>query len=431
MRPRALTEVNVTSRRDFSRLLALSGYAALFAKSGESWSATPPAAAPAVPDDAYWAALKAQFLVPRDVAVLNAANLCPSPGSVVEAAVNAHDLEHDLSPANRTRLHAAREETRAALATFLRVGPEEIVITRNTSESNNWVSSGLDLKPGDEVIAFADNHPSNLRAWQEKGQRFGYSVRVLPQPNPHPGPDYYVESFVKAVTPKTRLVGFSHVTNTIGDLLPARALCKAARERDVLSLVDGAQSFGLMDLDLGQLQPDFYSGSAHKWLCGPKEAGVLYVRKDVQPRLQPSVISLYAGEVGISKRLEGMGQRDDAAMQGFTEATRFQTRLGRAAIEARATGLAQQLSAGLREIQGVTLWTHASPERSHAVLAFAVAGADPARLQAALYERDRIVTAARNGQDRPGIRLSPHLYNTADEVERLLRAVRRVASQGI
>lgn len=417
----------MTSRRDFSQLLFLGGYAALFAKSGEAFSPAPLPPPPAKPDERFWIDVKSQFLVPKDIAVMNAANLCPSSAAVVEAVMNPRDLDHDLSPANRARMGQAREETRKLLAEFLRVLPEEIVITRNTSESNNLVSSGLDLKAGDEVLAFADNHPSNLRAWQDKGKRFGWSVRVLEQPNPHPGASYYVEAFSKAATPRTRVLAFSHLTSTVGDLMPARELCAAARQKGVLTLVDGAQSFGLMDVDLSLIQPDFYSGSSHKWLCGPKESGVLYVRTDAHKHLSASVISAYPGAVGISKLVEGMGQRDDTGIIGFAEAARFQTRVGRAAIEARSRELAQALIRGLREVSAVKLWTSSDPQRNHSVVSFAVGVLDPQRLQQSLYEKDRVVCATRGGSDRPGIRLSPHLYNTQAEIERVVAAVRRAA----
>jgi selenocysteine lyase/cysteine desulfurase len=421
----------MTSRRDFSGALILGGYAALFARSGEAWSPAPLRAAPDKPDESFWIDVKRQFLVPREVAVINAANLCPSSAPVVEAVMNPRDLDHDLSPANRTRMHDAREETRRALAEFLRVSPEEIVITRNTSEANNLVSSGLDLKPGDEVIVFADNHPSNLKAWQEKAKRFSWTIKVLEQPNPHPGPDYFVEAFTKAVGPRTRILTFTHLTSTVGDLMPARELCRAARERGVLTLVDGAQSFGLMDVNLKEIEPDFYSGSAHKWMCGPKEAGVLYVRNDVQPRLSASVISAYPGAVGISKVVEGMGQRDDTAIIAFAEALRFQTKLGRGAIEARSRELAQSLIRGLRDVRGLRMWTSQEPSRAHSVVSFDPAGLDPERVQQSLYEKDKIVCAIRGGSDRPGIRLSPHLYNTQAEIDRALQAVRRTVQAGV
>ena len=120
--------------------------------------------------------------------MLNAANLCPSSGPVLETMYKmTKDMDQDPSQDNRAKLGDGRENTRKLLAEFLRVTPEEIVITRNTSESNNLVSTGIDLKAGDEVLLTADNHPSNHTAWQEKAKRFGFTVIDVPVPNPHPG----------------------------------------------------------------------------------------------------------------------------------------------------------------------------------------------------------------------------------------------------
>ena len=199
----------------------------------------------------------------------------------------------------------------------------------------------------------------------------------------------------------------------------------------MLTLVDGAQSLGLIDVDLADMQPDFYSGSGHKWPCGPKEVGVLYVNKNVQSRLWPSIVSAYPGATGLSKTFESFGQRDEPAIMAFGEALRFQTRLGRTAIEARARDLGQALLAGLRRIDGVKLWTHPDPARSLAVVSFQPGSLDVAKLSAALYEKDRIAGAPRAGADRGGLRFSPHFYNTHSEVERALEAVQRYVKSGV
>jgi selenocysteine lyase/cysteine desulfurase len=317
------------------------------------------------------------------------------------------------------------------VAEFLGVTPEEIVLTRNTSEANNLVSSGLTLGPDDEVVTFADNHPSALRAWQLKAERAGFRVTVVPQVNPHPGPDHYLAAFDRAITPRTRVLAFSHVTNTVGDLLPAARLCALARERGVLSLVDGAQSFGVLAVRPAELGADFYSGSAHKWLCGPRETGILYVRREVQERLAPSIVSLYPGRVGASRTLEAFGQRDEPALAALGDAVKFQSAIGRDRIETRARELSQALLTGLAALDGVTLWTHPDPDRSAAVVAFKPGPLDPRRLAAALHQRDRIVGIARAGDDRPGIRLSPHLYNLMSEVDRTVAAVGRYLREGV
>jgi selenocysteine lyase/cysteine desulfurase len=388
-------------------------------------------------DESFWRTVRDKFLLPVDLALMNAANLCPASRPVLEVLeAETRWVDRDPSLPNRRRMTEGRETTRKLLAGFLHATPEEIVITRNTSEGNNIVSSGLDLKAGDEVIVVSDNHPSLLNAWQQKAKRFGFSVRVIDQVNPHPGTDYYVDAFAKAMTTRTRVVAFSHVTASVGDLFPAKDLCRLARERGVLSIVDAAQSFGVLDIDLSDMQPDFFTGSAHKWPCGPREVGVLFIRRSLTagsagaqasatPAIWPSVVSLYAGAVGASTTFEGMGQRDDAAVMAFGEALKLQTTIGAATIERRSRELAQALIEGLKKIPGVKVWTHADPARSAAIVSFQPGGLNPSTLATTLYEKDRIAVMARGGADRGGLRVAPHFYNLHEEVERLVGAVAR------
>jgi selenocysteine lyase/cysteine desulfurase len=421
------------SRRDWVRLLGASAPALWLARPELAWAKPSPLGpTPAGPDERFWASVREQFVMPRDLAVLNAANLCPSSAPVLEALEKAtREMDREPSPAYREEMHDAKEVTRRLLAEFLRVTPEEIVITRNTSESNNLVSNGLDLRAGDEVLLFSDNHPSNNVAWKEKARRFGYGVKVVEAVSPHPGPEYYLEAFTRALAPSTKVLAFTQLTNTVGDLFPAKELCRVARERGVMTLVDGAQSLGLLDLDLRDMDPDFFTGSAHKWPCGPKEAGVLFINRRSESRIWPSLISAYPGAIGVSKTFEGFGQRDEPAIRAFGEALRFQTRIGRPAIDARARELGQAMMAGLRALDGVKLWTHPDPVRSHAIVSFQPGGLDPGKLLRALYEKDRIVCAPRGGPDRGGLRFAPHFYNSHAEVERSVAAVKRYLATGL
>jgi selenocysteine lyase/cysteine desulfurase len=420
------------SRREFGRLFAMGGSAALFAARPGPWTATAVEPAPAAPDERYWTRVRDGFVMPRGYACLNAANLCPSPARVLDAYFDStRSVDRDPSPQNRQKTRQGREAARRTLASALRVTPEEIVITRNTSESNNFVSSGLDLKPGDDVISFSDNHPSNHAAWRQKAERFGFTIRIVQQVSPHPGAEYYIEAFKKEITPRTRVLAFTHVTASVGDLMPARELCALARDHGAWSLVDGAQSFGVLDVNLADMQPDFYTGSAHKWPCGAKECGLLYVNARVHDRIKPSIVSLYAGEVGISRVMEAFGQRDEPAIVGFGEALALQTEIGRPAIEARARELTQMCIEELRRINGVQVWTHADPGRSAAIVSFAPGTLDVRKLHQALYETDRIACATRGGSDRGGIRLSPHLYNLHADVQRVARAVRQYMARGL
>jgi selenocysteine lyase/cysteine desulfurase len=367
------------------------------------------------------------------VIFLNAANLCPSPLPVIESLYQTtKGYEASPSPAVRSGLmRDGRETARALLAEMLGVTKEEIVITRNTSEGNNFVSNGLALGPNDEVVVFSDNHPTNLTAWREKAKRFGFTVTTVQHVVPHPGAEYYIDLFSKAITPKTRLIGFTHLTSNSGDLFPAKEICAMARSRGVLTLLDGAQTFGALDVNLGDIRPDFYTGSAHKWPCGPKECGVLFVNRDVHDRIWPSVIGVYAGAVGISQKLEAMGQRDDARLVSFAEALRFREAIGRKVIDERLRQLSQYLMTELRKLDGVQVYTDASPERSANIVVFRPGTLDPRRFATALGEKDGVVATVRGGQDRPGLRVSPHLYNTMDEMNRLVAATKKYLASGV
>ncbi len=423
------------SRRDFARLFALGGSAALF--TDPVWARTAPQVPAFAPGtagtgEAFWKTVREQFVMPPDLGVLNAANLCPASRPVLEALKRESDsVDRDPSAQNRARLSGEKENTRKALAEFLRVTPEEIVITRNTSEANNMVSSGVDLKAGDEVIVFADNHPSNLTAWNEKAKRFGFTVVTVPQKNPHPGMEYYIDAYTKAITPRTKVLTFTHLSSTVGDLFPAKELCALARDRGILSLVDGAQTFGLLDVSLADISPDFYTGSAHKWPCGARECGVLYINTRAHKQIWPSIYSAYPGAVGISKTFESFGQRDEATMIALREALQFQTKVGRAAIEQRSRSLAQQLIAGLSKLPDVKVWTSPNPALNGAVVSFLPGSLNPPKLGQALYEKEKIGLAGRGLGDRGGLRASPHFYNSPEEIDRLVSAVERYLKSGV
>jgi isopenicillin-N epimerase len=430
------------TRRDFARLLALGSASTFVARdafaSGATsleelgFTAAPLPRTPQAPDEKFWGDVRARFLVPKDVGFLNAANLCPTSLPAIEAhEKNMRRYEVSPNPEVRTELMKGREESRTLLAAAMRVTPEEIVITRNTTEGNNFVSSGLVLGPGDEVIVWADNHPSNLGAWNTKAKRFGFTVVTVPVPPSHPGTEGYVDLFAKAFTSKTRVLAISHVSSNSGDLLPAKELCTLARERGAISLVDGAQTFGVLDVDLGDMKPDFFTGSMHKWPCGPKEKGVFFVNKTVQDKIHPSVIGVYGGAVGISRQFEAEGQRDDASIAAVVEALKFQGSIGRAVIEKRSRALATRFVDELGKLPGVKMWTPTDPSRRAAVVIFQPGALDVRRLSTALTQQHKLVITARNGQDRPGLRLSPHFYNTHDDVDRTIAAIKGYIASGV
>ena len=420
------------SRREFARLFAMGGSAAILSHQTLLGSKPVRISNPLFSNGTVdWKTIRSQFRMPPELTVLNAANLCPSPASVLDIVYDyTQRLDSKPVPSYRTAMLEVKENTRQQLAKYLRVTPKEILITRNTSESNNWVSNGLDLRADDEVVIFSDNHPSNNEAWKERGKRFGFTVNEVPPLNPHPGFDYYLEEFEKALTPRTRVLAFTHLSNTVGDLFPAKELCSMAREKRIITLIDGAQSLGLLDVDLSDIQPDFYSGSAHKWPCGPKETGVLYVNKDTRKRFWPSIYSAYKGRQGMAQTHEGLGQRDTPAIHAFGQQIEFLRKVGQKKIEERSGNLATQIIEELQKTKGVYIYTSNERALRSAVVTFRPANLEPTKVVKAL-EEDGIVAANLGGKDWAGVRFSPHFYNSNSDVEKAVAAIRRYLRKGL
>ena len=380
-------------------------------------------------DERYWHAVRSQFLLREDLALMNAANLCPSPFPVMEAVFKyTRDLDTDASFQNRAKYRQIREDTREKMARLLGAHADEIALVRNTSEANNVISSGYHLGAGDEVLLSDLNHPSNNKAWEVKSRRYGFkinyvSVALIPQSE-----DEIVEAFEKAYTPATKIMSFTHVSNTTGLAMPARKLCAAARTRGVFSLVDGAQSFGALRIDLADMGCDAYTGSAHKWFMGPKEVAVLYVRKDSQGHVWPSIVSAgWRDDVDSARKYEVLGQRDDAALTATGRGVDFHEKIGPDRVEARMRQVATAIKEGVSDLAGVELSTSMDPALSAGVVIFKPGELDPRKVFNKLYGTYHIAGAGMG----PNIRLSPHVYNTLDEADRVVAAIAEMLKDGV
>lgn len=379
-------------------------------------------------DEAWWQLVKDQFPLRDDLVIMNAANLCPSPWQVQEAVFGmTRDVDADPSHANRGKFGGLRDEARGLLARWLGADTDEIVITRNTSEGNNVVISGLSLGPGDEVVIWDQNHPTCNLAWDVGARRHGYTVkRVSTPPEPESGEELY-RVFRDALTDRTRVLAFSHVSNVSGVALPADRLCELARERGVMTLVDGAQTFGVEALDLHDMGCDFFTGSAHKWPMGPKETGVLYVSRQRQKDIWPLIVGIGWGEDDAARKYESLGQRDDARVSAVGKMVAFHEMIGKERVEARVRALAAEVKRQIASrLPGTRFHTPVEEELSLGVVVFAPPGVDLGSAMRILYEEHSVGCAVMRG-DFSGIRLSPHIYNTMEDVERVVDAIVHLA----
>lgn len=368
------------------------------------------------------------FSFSEDRVPMNAANLCPSPRPVAAALAAADaDIDRDCSFQNRARFAELREALRRRLASQLGVSADEVALVRNTSEGNNVVNAGLDLEAGDEVVLWDENHPTNNVAWDVRAARQGLVVKRVSVPARPVSQDELIAPFEAAFGPRTRVLALSQVSNVSGLALPAAALAEAAHRRGIHVHVDGAQTWGVQRLDLAALGCDSFAASAHKWYMGPREVGLLYVRESAIDHIWPSVVAPGWGDdadpdpVG-ARKFESLGQRDDAAVVALLAAAELHDAVaahsGADAVETYSRRLAERLKSGLVEL-GAELITPMEARFSGAVCIARVSGERRSELFRRLYDEHGIAGAATGG-----LRLCPHLYNTAEHVDRALAGVK-------
>ena len=357
---------------------------------------------------------------------MNAANLCPAPRVVAERIVDlTRDIDLDCSFQNRDKFAPILEGAREKVARQLGVSADEIAFVRNTSEANNTINNGLALEAGDEILLWDQNHPTNNVAWEVRAKRFGYRVRRVATPAAPTSEDELRAVFVNAFSPRTRVLTITHASNISGQRLPVKALAEAARRRGIYLHVDGAQTWGAFDLNLLRLGVDSFTASAHKWFCGPKEVGLLYVRKEKIAEIWPNVVAPGWGadadpDVVGARKFESFGQRDDAALSAVETAADFHDLIGPARVEARVLELAARLKSGLRKL-GVKAVTPADPALSAGVCIIEVPEAKRQELLDRMYHEHGIA-----GSTAGGFRLCPHIYNTHEHVDRAIEGIKRL-----
>lgn len=384
----------------------------------EARSADDPVAGSSTPIDRL--DLRSEFSFSEDFVPLNAANLCPMPTRVARVVENANrDIDRDPSGVNRAEYEGAIEVLRMRIAALLNAAhQDEIAIVRNATEANNIIVWGIPLDKGSQVLIWDENHPSNNVAWRVRAAREGFSVKSITLPPDVSSMDEAIDLFVSAVTEKTRVIAVSQVSNLSGTRLDVARLKKKLRRDDIFLLADGAQTFGAEPVDLKAMGCDAYTGSIHKWMMGPREVGLLHLKKPWIDKIWPTNVSLHWGD-GVetsqigARKFESFGQRDDAAIAGSAAALEFVKTVSPEAIEARI----RRHRSRIREtVQDLDLSFVGLSERAFlsGVTVIAASHGDVKPLIDEFYHRHGLIVATKKG----GIRISPHIFNTDDHIAR-------------
>ncbi|GAB3890548.1 aminotransferase class V-fold PLP-dependent enzyme [Spirosoma agri] len=327
----------------------------------------------------------------------------------------------------RTRQFDDKRVAKTQLANLLGCSADELIITRNTTESLDTVIAGIDWKAGDEAVMAEQDYGAMLDMFRLQSRRHGTVNRVVSLPN-HPQSDAELVSlYEKAITPKTRLLMVCHMVNITGQIMPIRQIVEMAHKHNVEVMVDGAHAFGQLNFALPDLGGcDYYASSLHKWLGAPLGAGILYVRKDKIAGLWPLFADSSVADDDIRK-LNHTGTHPVATDLAIQDAIQFHEGIGIERKEARLRYLQRYWTDRVRHRPNIVLNTPEVPARSCAIANVGIAQKKPAELAKLLFDNYKIFTVAINSPAVRGVRVTPHLYTTTTELDTFVQALTKLA----
>jgi selenocysteine lyase/cysteine desulfurase len=414
------------NKRDFVRTL---GGASLGMMFGPEVLARLASASPAAlaEDEPFWASVRAKFKLTPDYINLENGYYCFQPEEVLEAFIgNVRMINVEASHYMRTRQFDDKLRARTKLAALAGCSPDELIITRNTTESLDTVIAGFDWKPGDEAVMANQDYGAMLDMFRLQAKRRGMVNRFVDIPMDPKSDDEVVKVYADALTSRTRLLMIPHLVNITGHVLPVRAICDMAHARGVPVMVDGAHAFAHLDYRIPDLNCDYYGASLHKWLATPLGAGILYVRKDRIASLWPVFADLGVAEDDIRK-LNHTGTHPVHTDLTIQNSIASHEMIGSARKEARLRWLQQYWTTKVRGLPKIVLNTPSDPKRTGGIANVGVQGITPGDLANVLLEKYKVFTVAIDGAGVHGVRVTPQVYTSTGELDTFVAALRQLA----
>ncbi len=418
-------------RRQFLGALGLPALATLAAPRPRRMLEALQRAEAATSEEAYWAEIARAFTIDRSLVNLNNGGVSPSPAYVQEAHKRNLDFSNNAPPYNMWRiLEPQRETVRQRMARQWGVDPEEIALTRNASEGLQTCQFGMDLAPGDEVLTTNQDYPRMISTFKQRERREGIVLKQFSIPTPAEDPDEIVRLFRENITPRTKVILMSHVVFLTGQILPVRKVVAMAREHGVPVIVDGAHALAHFEFKLSDLDCDYYATSLHKWLFAPHGTGLLYVRKDKIRDLWP-LMAAAEEQVEDIRKFEEIGTHPAAGYLAIAEALTFHQGIGARRKEERLVHLREYWAQRLLGNDRVRLHTSRRPGFACGIATVQVDELDSAALHSWLWRSHRILVTPIRHDEFDGIRVSPSLYTTHEELDRFCDAMEYAIEHGL
>ena len=380
-------------------------------------------------DEDYWRKVAGMYHQNVKFINLESGYFSPSPESVKDYWVNfVNEINESPSYYMRTRQNEMREKVREKLANYAGVAKDELVLTRNTTESMNIIIQGIKLEEGDEILRTNLEYPNMIQALDMRERRFGTKVRIVDVPIHPISQDEIVEKVIGAVNKKTKVILISHMVFLNGQVFPVKEVCKKAREMGIETIVDGAHSFSHVDMDVSEIGCDYYASSLHKWLGAPLGNGLLYVKKGNAERLWPLYGDTAYEDDNIMK-LEHLGTRPCSDQNGIIPAVDFNLEIGKVEKSKRLKFLQMRWAKELKDHKNIILNTPLGEGQSFGIANVGVKSLQPSELADKLFDEHDIFTVPID-DDRGirGIRVSPNLYSTTEDIDKFIEAMLTIAA---
>ncbi len=380
-------------------------------------------------DEAYWSQIQRSFDLDRTMINLNNGGCSPAPTHVLEQMIRDLRFSNELPVEHMWRVLEPRiESVRRDLAKDFGCDPEEMAITRNASEANETMIFGIDLQKGDEVIMTTQNYPRMQNAWQQRERRDGIVLKKVKIETPVASVGSYVDKIAAAITPRTKVIEVMHISFQTGYIAPVREIVELAKPKGIQVFVDGAHAFAHFPFTRDELGVDYYGTSLHKWMHAPIGTGFLYVRKDKIKSVWPLMAGSVEQEANIRK-YEEIGTHPAANHNAISVAIAFNRGIGPERKIARLRLLrdrwAKQVLAASDRAHMIT---DIGPNKSGAIGVFGVDGMDMGKLGGWLSTEHKIVTTPMVTDEFKGMRITPNIYTTLDEVDlfadRVIKAIK-------
>jgi selenocysteine lyase/cysteine desulfurase len=414
------------NKRDFLRIAGGSSLAIVFGDKLWAEYAAMPASRIASEED-FWQTLRGQYRLKPDYINLENGYYSMQSQPVLEAFIDkVRAVNYEASHYMRTTQVPDKLAARGKIAALAGCSPEELIITRNTTESLDTVIAGVDWKAGDEAVYCEQDYGAMRDMFALQSRRFGMTTKVVSLPFDPTSDDEIVQFYANTLTPRTRLLMICHMVNITGQILPVRKVCDMAHAKGVDVMVDGAHAFAQLDYKIPDLGSDYYGASLHKWLGAPLGTGLLYVRRDKVAKLWPVFADASMKDDDIRK-LNHTGTHPVHTDLAIADAVAFHEAIGIQRKEARLRYLQNYWTTKLRGTPRVVFYTPTDPARSGAIANVGVQDMKPADLAKTLLDKYRIWTVAIDGAGVHGVRVTPQLFIQPAELDVFVSAIREIA----